>query len=258
MLCTDEGECEAPLRCQPACGTGMLCHRGECISACNPACGADEVCTDEGECESSSSSQSNTEPPVSHLATDSEEAPTSHRVDFDDQAGWGLRAGVGTDISGGLGFGGILNYYFGPMLPIELNLEVFGHSSTWEGEDYGNHYEETTSLLVIAVLANYFVGYDGVEPGVFFEAGFGLAVISADWEECSPDDSSLGEPNGANGSCQSDDGTNGGTVFNLGLGFTLGGGFDLRIEAPIIILFSAPGESAGFIPTFTATLGYRF
>lgn len=36
--------------CFPACRTGYLCHAGQCVSACNPPCGAAETCTSAGEC----------------------------------------------------------------------------------------------------------------------------------------------------------------------------------------------------------------
>lgn len=36
--------------CFPACRDGYLCHLGQCISACNPACGEGERCTSAGEC----------------------------------------------------------------------------------------------------------------------------------------------------------------------------------------------------------------
>lgn len=36
--------------CEPACRSGFVCLRDECVSACNPVCDADERCTDDGEC----------------------------------------------------------------------------------------------------------------------------------------------------------------------------------------------------------------
>jgi hypothetical protein len=36
--------------CFPQCRTGYFCHRGECISLCNPLCESDETCTGGGEC----------------------------------------------------------------------------------------------------------------------------------------------------------------------------------------------------------------
>jgi hypothetical protein len=36
--------------CIPECRKGYVCHRGECVSVCNPPCAQGEVCTAEGEC----------------------------------------------------------------------------------------------------------------------------------------------------------------------------------------------------------------
>jgi len=36
--------------CFPNCRSGFTCHEGQCLSLCNPACGADERCTAVGEC----------------------------------------------------------------------------------------------------------------------------------------------------------------------------------------------------------------
>ena len=36
--------------CEPACRDGFTCLRGECVSACNPPCGAGERCTGAGMC----------------------------------------------------------------------------------------------------------------------------------------------------------------------------------------------------------------
>jgi len=36
--------------CFPACRSGFLCHKAECVSICNPACAKGETCTNAGEC----------------------------------------------------------------------------------------------------------------------------------------------------------------------------------------------------------------
>lgn len=36
--------------CAPTCRSGFVCIAGDCVSACNPACGPGETCTSEGEC----------------------------------------------------------------------------------------------------------------------------------------------------------------------------------------------------------------
>lgn len=53
---------EETAECFPPCRTGYLCHEGECISRCNPACPEGQKCTDDGECVSShTSTQGSTE-----------------------------------------------------------------------------------------------------------------------------------------------------------------------------------------------------
>jgi hypothetical protein len=45
---------EAPVasaECIPNCRSGFLCHQGQCVSRCNPACAAGERCLANGECE---------------------------------------------------------------------------------------------------------------------------------------------------------------------------------------------------------------
>jgi hypothetical protein len=36
--------------CNPACGPAFLCHKGVCVSLCNPPCAAGEVCTSKATC----------------------------------------------------------------------------------------------------------------------------------------------------------------------------------------------------------------
>jgi len=40
----------AAAECFPKCRSGYLCHKGACISGCNPPCGDAEKCSPEGEC----------------------------------------------------------------------------------------------------------------------------------------------------------------------------------------------------------------
>jgi hypothetical protein len=47
-------------------------------------------------------------------------------------------------------------------------------------------------------------------------------------------------------------------VFNLGVGRTFASPWDVRLEVPIIVTFSAPGEASSVIPALTVTAGYRF
>ncbi len=37
-------------QCKPSCRPGFLCHKGRCVSPCNPTCQFDEICTRSGKC----------------------------------------------------------------------------------------------------------------------------------------------------------------------------------------------------------------
>ncbi len=169
----------------------------------------------------------------------------------------GIRAGVGTDISLGLGFGGGINYYFVDE-QIEIGAELYIHSSTEESSEYGNTYEESTDLLALALFANYLFGYSRDEGGLYALAGMGLAYLSVEWEESSPTDTSLGTPLPGGGSSQSADGSTAGLILNPGVGISFPVGVDVRLCAPLIVPFGAPGDTSVVIPTLTLTLGYRF
>jgi len=168
---------------------------------------------------------------------------------------FGIRAGLGTDINLGLGYGIGANYLL-PESNVELTVVLFGNSSEETTEDF-HTYEETTDLFVFGVMANYLFGYKFNQRGGYGIIGFGFSAISIDWEETSPTDGSLGPPLPNGGSKQSESGTGGGAVVNMGGGYSFGN-FNLRAEFPVIIPFSPPGEASGVIPTFIVTAGYNF
>jgi len=170
----------------------------------------------------------------------------------------GIRAGIGTDINLGLAYGGGINYLLNlNQNAVEIGLVVFGGNSEETTEDY-NTYTETTDVLVYGVLANYLFGYELKKSCFFGLVGFGFTAISVEWEESSPDDESLGTPLPGGGSKQSEDATAAGSILNFGFGVAFDGGFDIRVEAPIIFIFDAPGDASSIVPTFMATLGYHF
>ncbi|OGU56048.1 MAG: hypothetical protein A2V66_14910 [Ignavibacteria bacterium RBG_13_36_8] len=171
----------------------------------------------------------------------------------------GIRGGVGTDINLGIAYGlnGNILIDF-PQNPLELGVIFFGGSFK-ESTDEGMHtYDEKTNVIVIGLLANYLIGYTPREPGLFFVTGLGLASINVEWEEKSTTDMSLGTPLPGGGTMQSDDGTAGGMVFNLGIGGSFSSGLDIRVELPVIVTFAPPGGASSVVPTLIATLGYRF
>lgn len=167
-----------------------------------------------------------------------------------------IKAGVGTDINLGLGYGGGIGFIF-PNSNIELNVVLFGHHSEETTEEF-HTYNEKTDLFVYGIMADYLIGYTGEGSGVYGIVGFGFSAVSVDWEESSPTDVSLGTPLPGGGSKQSESGTGGGSVVNAGFGYSFGNKLHLRAEFPVIISFAPPGESAGVAPTFMVTLGYYF
>lgn len=171
------------------------------------------------------------------------------------QAGtFGIRAGLGTDISGGLAYGVGFNYRL--QSAMEMGLVVFGGKSTETSDNGFNIYEETTKVFVLGAQANWLFNHHPDEAKLFFITGTGLAFINADWEERSDTDTSLGTPLPNGGSMQSESGSTGGAIFDIGLGHTFKSPFDLRFEVPIIVPFGY--ENIGVIPTFIFTAGYRF
>jgi hypothetical protein len=171
----------------------------------------------------------------------------------------GIRGGIGTDASLGLAYGLGGNFMIDiPNNSLELGVIFFGGSYE-ESSDEGMHtYDETTDLMVFGFVASYLIGYVPRQPGLFYIAGIGLASISVDWEERSDTDVSLGTSLPEGGSMQSEDGTGGGMVFNLGIGRSFSNGLDIRTELPVIVTFAPPGEASAVVPNMIATVGYRF
>lgn len=172
-----------------------------------------------------------------------------------DQTGtFGIRAGIGTDITLGIAYGAGFNYRLQENM--ELGLVLFGGKFTESTDNGFNVYDETTNIFALAAQANWLFSHRPDETKPYFIAGTGLAFISYDWEESSETDTSLGTPLPGGGSMQSESGSTGGIIFNLGLGYTFSSPFDLRFEIPIMVPFGI--ENVGVIPLFMLTAGYRF
>ncbi len=172
--------------------------------------------------------------------------------------GIGIRGGLGTDIEGGLALGAGVNYLVAAGKgSAELGVLLFGGSFEETTEEF-HTYEETTDLFVFGLLATYLHNHEPNRTAPYVLAGFGLGAINVEWEERSDTDSSLGTPLPGGGSKQAEDGSAGGTVFTVGGGMAFESGVDVRAELPIIVTFSAPGEASSVIPTFIATVGFRF
>ena len=96
------------------------------------------------------------------------------------------------------------------------------------------------------MMANYLINYSPGKPRLFFVAGIGLGSINVEWEERSPTDESLGALLPGGGSIQSEEGSTGGTVFNLGIGRTFESALDIRVKLPVIV-YSALLRIAYFV-----------
>jgi hypothetical protein len=166
---------------------------------------------------------------------------------------FGIRAGIGTDISLGIAYGAGFNYRLQENM--ELGLVLFGGKFSETSDNGFNIYEETTKIFALAAQANWLFNHRPDENKLFFIAGTGLGFVSYDWEERSATDSSLGTPLPGGGSMQTADGSTGGLLFNIGLGMTFASPFDLRFEVPILVPFA---EVVGIVPLFMLTAGYRF
>jgi len=172
-----------------------------------------------------------------------------------DQTGtFGIRAGIGTDISLGIAYGAGFNYRLQENM--ELGLVLFGGKFSETSNNGVNDYEESTNIFAIAAQANWLFNHRPDETKPFFIAGTGLAFISYEWEERSATDTSLGTPLPGGGSMQSEEGGTGGVIFNVGAGMTFASPFDLRFEVPIMVPFGI--ENVSVVPLFMLTAGYRF
>jgi len=172
-----------------------------------------------------------------------------------DQKGtFGIRAGIGTDISLGISYGAGFNYRMKENM--ELGMVFFGGKFLETSNNGFNDYDETTNIFALAAQANWLFNYRYNETKPFFIAGTGLAFISYNWEETSATDTSLGTPLPGGGSMQSEEGGTGGVIMNVGIGMTFKGPFDLRFEVPIMVPIGI--ENVSVIPLFMLTVGYRF
>ena len=71
--------------------------------------------------------------------------------------------------------------------------------------------------------------------------------MSAYWKGESTDDPSYNDTR---------EGTTGGMIINLGLGGTFPGGFELRLQTPVFVIFGVLKNS--FVPTIALVGGVRF
>jgi hypothetical protein len=184
--------------------------------------------------------------------------PTTKKVHSPGAGGIGVRGGIGTDISGGLVFGGSLNYMTpADSNPFEMGLVVFTGRFTETSEDV-HVYEEQTDILVFGLFGNYLINYRMRSSGIFFLVGTGMGYIEVGWEERSNTDETLGTPLPEGGSKQIEEGSVFGFIADFGLGYKFTNKVDIRLEVPVFFITNTPGNTSSIVPTSILTLGIRF
>jgi hypothetical protein len=171
----------------------------------------------------------------------------------------GMRAGLGTDITGGVAYGVQLDYTLDKREDaFEFGLALFGGEFT-EDSDSGYHsYHEETTVVVFGAIANYLFRYSSPSGGPYFMLGGGVGAFSVEWTESSDTDSSLGPPLPGGGSSQSEEGTAGGVLLNFGIGTRFNDKWDLRAAIPTFFISGGDERGSAVVPTLTVTAGVKF
>jgi len=171
----------------------------------------------------------------------------------------GIRAGIGTDITGGIAYGVQLNYTLNQNRNgIEMGLAVFGGHFEEESDNGSHVYKEETDVLVIGALVNYLFRWSLDVPGPYFLAGIGVGAFSVEWVESSDTDTSLGPPLAGGGSMMSEDGTTAGLLLNFGIGHRFNKAFDLRAQIPVLFVSGTDERDGKVVPMITVTAGLSF
>jgi len=165
-----------------------------------------------------------------------------------------LRAGIGTDINLGIAAGAGLGYLteFSGLPPLEFGIDFYYYHGLDSSEELVgtslNTYNDTTTLLVYAVIANFLHGYKPGTRGFYFITGIGAGAVSVDWIYQSPQDTSYNDSGSYTG---------GGLLVNPGIAYSFGGAFEIRLQAPILI-FDGPLDTVGFAPMLNLAASLRF
>lgn len=167
-----------------------------------------------------------------------------------------LRAYIGTDITGGLGYGGGLAYLWIPShstTAYEFGLDFIYHESKDHYDENFGTRTEVVTLGVFAGRANWLWNFSRDKSSVYFITGLGFVVTSLNWVLI--DDT--GNSQGTGKELDNQDYTSAGNLFNFGAGWSSAGGFGVRLETPLLFLYSA-GNATAFVPTVTFGIVYRF
>ena len=166
-----------------------------------------------------------------------------------------VRAGLGFDpIGGGLGFGVGAGYRFQVGTGYSEVLADFFFSSSKETYTEGNwKYDYKDWLTIFGVRWDWLFLYTPYENGFYALAGVGFWFGRFEWEE-----KSTYIPDGSTGTPSGNEGSGGGSIFNVGAAWVFAQRWEVRLELPILISFGTYYRSAGVAIPITASIMYAF
>ena len=168
----------------------------------------------------------------------------------DGSSAWLARINAGMDVidigfAGGVGGG----YRFGGPAG---NMEVLGdvyYSPFWETYTAGaNIFDYSSSLIILAVRANWLFSYTPEKRGLYEVAGAGFFAGSFSWTNYNRT-TAFTEGNSYFAS---------GAVINLGLGWTFLRWLEARFEVPVMVFFGTYGRAAAVAIPLTLSAIFRF
>jgi len=166
-----------------------------------------------------------------------------------------VRGSIGFDpIGGGFGFGAGAGYRFPVGNAYNEVIADFFYSTSKETTTEGNwRYDYQDWLYIFSVRWDWLFLYTPRENGFYALAGVGFWFGGFEWEEKSTyiPDGSAGPTGGAEGS-------SGGSIFNVGVGWVFAKRWEARLELPILISFSSYYKSTGVAIPITASIMYAF
>lgn len=161
-----------------------------------------------------------------------------------------LKAGIGTDASFGLALGVGLNVdmSFGGK-EVQVGPAFYYALSSEDSNNGFNDYHEETTTIVVGALVNYVIPSD--DESLAFIYGFGGALVSVDYLQTSPTDSSIGPFNGTV-YVMDESYTGAAALFNLGINKKFSENLELQFEMPIFMIPASWGMILA--PAFTASI----
>ena len=167
-----------------------------------------------------------------------------------------IRANLGYDpIGGGFAFGAGGGYRFpfsGDYAEVLADVYYGPGQSTWTSGFW--NYDYTSTLLILAVRANWLFFYKPGSQGIYALVGTGLFAGSYSWKQVQtyplvpPVTSTL---------TSNDQYFASGTILNLGAAFSTAMGLEVRAEIPVMVFFGAYGNAAAVSIPITISAVYR-